>query len=489
MTLPRLGGILLTISVFLQAGHLAWSDKEPRTYVPERPPVVAGSFYSNSSAALLKEVTDLFRSAEGEVVTGEVRGLISPHAGYAYSGGVAAAGYAHLDGNVHRVILIGPSHHAYLEKPSIPAVRAYRTPLGSVPLDELAQTLERSALFETTPGAHGREHSLEVQLPFLQVRLGVFSIVPILIHHSNPAALAAALASHLNGTTVVVASSDLSHYHPYERALSMDHNCIEAILDMDLEKTAGCEACGKGAILTLMHLARLKGWTPHLISYKNSGDTGGGKDRVVGYTSIVFTDGKERQTGMERNDLPREDKLGLLKLARWAISAELIEGTEVVRPDMRSSALLEKRGCFVTLHKRGQLRGCIGCIEPVSSLVTCVEEHARSAAFRDPRFPPVTVEELEDIDIEISVLTVPRDLTFQDGKELKEQLEPDVHGVILSRGFRKSTFLPQVWKQLPDKEEFLRHLCVKGGMSGDAWKDPETNVQVYRAEVFGEKDT
>jgi AmmeMemoRadiSam system protein A len=319
------------------------------------------------------------------------------------------------------------------------------------------------------------------------MRLGAFSIVPILINHSKAAALAAALAPHLDGTTVVVASSDLSHYHPYERALSLDKTCVEAILNMDLEKTMMCNACGRNAILTLMHLARLKGWTPHLVDYKNSGDTGGGKDRVVGYTSIAFTDGKE--TGMERNDLPREEKLGLLKLARSAISAELIDRTEVLRPETRSSALLEKRGCFVTLHKRGQLRGCIGCIEPVSSLLTCVEEHARSAAFRDPRFPPVTVEELEDIDIEISVLTVPRDLTFQDGEELKEQLEPHVHGVILSRGFRKSTFLPQVWKQLPGKEEFLQHLCIKGGMAADAWKDPETNVQVYRAEAFGEKDT
>jgi AmmeMemoRadiSam system protein A len=250
---------------------------------------------------------------------------------------------------------------------------------------------------------------------------------------------------------------------------------------------ASCEACGKNAVLTLMHLAELKGWKSKLIDYKNSGDTAGDKRRVVGYTSIAYVDGKEMSATM-KDDLSSHDKEGLLTLARSAIAARLMEGVQVKRPALSSPAMLEERGCFVTLHKKGQLRGCIGSIEPVSPLVECVEDNAQSAAFRDPRFPELGQEELSEIDIEISVLTVPKPLVFKDGEDLKQQLKPLVHGVILSRGFKRSTFLPQVWKQLPEKEDFLKHLCLKAGMSSTAWKDTKTEVKTYEAEVFGEKD-
>ncbi len=188
------------------------------------------------------------------------------------------------------------------------------------------------------------------------------------------------------------------------------------------------------------------------------------------------------------SDLTDRDRNALLALARSAIEAELLEGKAPLRIKDPSPALKAKRGCFVTLHKKGTLRGCIGSIEPEASLVEGVEENALNAAFRDPRFPPLSRSELPETDIEISVLTPPRPLSFVDGKDLTSQLVPEVHGVILTRGWRRATFLPQVWKQLPQKESFLGNLCQKAGMEKDCWKDTHTIVKIYEAEYFSESD-
>jgi AmmeMemoRadiSam system protein A len=180
------------------------------------------------------------------------------------------------------------------------------------------------------------------------------------------------------------------------------------------------------------------------------------------------------------------DKDILLKLARSAIAAVLFKDLEVIRPKEASPALKEKRGCFVTLHKKGALRGCIGTIEPVRPLFSNVEENAVSSAFKDPRFPPVTPDELPEIEIEISILTVPKILEFDNGKDLLVKLKPGVHGVILSQDWRSATFLPQVWEQLPNKREFLENLCLKGGMKRNCWENSETVVKVYEVEHFSE---
>ncbi|MBW2037918.1 MAG: AmmeMemoRadiSam system protein B [Deltaproteobacteria bacterium] len=452
-----------------------------------RAPAAAGLFYPKDAAELRQMVQTLLKGASGLQVPGKIRGLVCPHAGYVYSGIVAAAGYRQIDPSIKRVILLGPSHHFPLKRPSIPRVTAYHTPLGDIPLAGFTSELRRLPLFKCIPEAHQREHSLEVQLPFLQVVLKDFEIVPVLTNAGDPKALAAALAPHVNENTLVVASSDLSHYYSYDTAIRLDRICTDAITRGSFSDMPLCQACGKQAILTLMHIARMKGWQAMLIDYKNSGDTAGGKDRVVGYASIGFADKKEI-SGKMKNSLSAQEKKALIRLARSAIEARLKKGTKVERPRAPSPALTANRGCFVTLHKDGRLRGCIGTIEPVSPLVECVERNAENAAFDDPRFPPLSEEELPDTDIEISVLSVPEALPFKNGEELKQKLQPRVHGVILSRGFHRATFLPQVWEELPDKERFLEHLCLKGGMPADAWKDPATSVQVYEAEVFGEKD-
>jgi AmmeMemoRadiSam system protein A len=181
-----------------------------------------------------------------------------------------------------------------------------------------------------------------------------------------------------------------------------------------------------------------------------------------------------------------EDKVALLKLARSAIEAALIKGMKVIRPEDLTASLKEKRGCFVTLHKDGALRGCIGTIEAIKPLVASVEENALNAAFRDPRFASLEEKELNNIHIEVSVLTVPRELPFRDEDDLKKKLKKGIHGVILSSSWHKATFLPQVWEQLPDVENFLGHLCIKAGMDKDCWKSKTTRVQTYEAEFFSE---
>jgi AmmeMemoRadiSam system protein A len=184
--------------------------------------------------------------------------------------------------------------------------------------------------------------------------------------------------------------------------------------------------------------------------------------------------------------LSEQEQRYLLRLARSVIEGKLREGRPEPAPADVSGVPAEKRGCFVTLHSGKALRGCIGTIEPVRPLVEAVVENAVSAAFRDPRFPPMTEKELAAISLEISVLTVPEAISFSGGDELKSLLKPGVHGVILEKGWRKSTFLPQVWEQLPDPEQFLGHLCQKAGLSADCWRESGVTVKTYEAFYFSE---
>lgn len=189
---------------------------------------------------------------------------------------------------------------------------------------------------------------------------------------------------------------------------------------------------------------------------------------------------------IEMSTLTKADKTFLVQFARSVIEEALEAGSRLATPEHSSDAIFDKRGCFVTLHKKGNLRGCIGTIEPEHALIQGIEENARNSAFRDPRFPPLKKDELAAIKVEVSVLTVPQELSFSDAEDLKAKLKPGVHGVILSRGWQRSTFLPQVWDQLPDKETFLNHLCQKAGLAKHCWQDPETVVEVYQAEYFSE---
>ena len=275
----------------------------------------------------------------------------------------------------------------------------------------------------------------------------------------------------------------MSHYHTYQAAKGLDDRCVKAICDVDIDAMATQEACGKLPILALLHLARQKGWKAQLLDYRNSGDVTGEKDRVVGYTAVAFY-------APAPENLAAAERKFLLELARKTLTSVTAGGSvpEVAAKDVPPK-LAEKKACFVTLTKSGALRGCIGHLMAMEPLHQAVAENARNAALRDPRFPPVQPDELDQIKIEISVLTEPQPLPFSSPDDLLSKLHPNEDGVLLHIGPRTATFLPQVWAQIPDKVEFLSHLSQKAGCEPSAWRGKDVSVSIYHVECFEEEHT
>ena len=324
--------------------------------------------------------------------------------------------------------------------------------------------------------------SVEVQIPFLQRVAPQAKIVPMVLGEVDPERVAKALAAVLDDKTIVVASSDLSHYHPYDAAKELDNRCVRAVCAMNPDDMKGQEACGKTPILALMDLAKIKGWKAELLDYRNSGDVTGEKDRVVGYAAIAFVQ-PETQT------FDASERKTLLELARRTLTTVAANpaspGPELDLATV-SPKLAEKRACFVTLTKNGVLRGCIGHILPKEALCQAVIDNARSAALMDPRFNPVRPDEVAGIKIEISVLSEPQPLAFSSPEDLLSKLKPHQDGVVLRIGGRAATFLPQVWEQIADKVQFLDHLAEKAGCPPGAWRGPDTSVSIYHVECFQE---
>jgi AmmeMemoRadiSam system protein A len=503
-----------------QAGPGASSDaKQGKPSEKVRGPAVAGLFYPRHEKDLAKQVDEFLAEVKAEPIK-HLRALICPHAGYPFSGPTAAVAYKQLEGRDFKtVILLGPSHYAAFTGAAVTDAEAYETPLGLIPVSPKAAELGKIKPFVINPPcdvqrpswwrqspkelpAFGEdkpdswEHSLEVQLPFLQRTLKKFSIVPVVFGRVEPQAAAKALEKFLDDRTLLVISSDLSHYHPYETAKKLDLNCVRSICDLNVDWMMQQEACGELPILTLMEIAKQKGWKAKLLDYRNSGDTSGEKAAVVGYAAIAFykpegkeTPALEKPAEAAGQEYTAGERKFLLELARKTIT-RAANGDKLPTVDKAeiSEKLRQTRACFVTLTKKGELRGCIGSIFPQEPLYEAVISRARAAALEDPRFTPVRPEELKDIEIEISVLSIPRPLEFKSPEELLEKLRPGVDGVVLRVGLRTSTFLPQVWEQLPDKELFLNHLAEKAGLSASAWRQAETTVLTYQVEAFKESE-
>ncbi len=528
---PPWGKVLLASTLVLagwpgRAGTTAVTNQSPaatRAAAPHnvRQPAVAGLFYPKDPKTLANTVDRCLAAAPTNAVAG-VRALICPHAGYEYSGPVAAYAYKRIAGGSYdTVIILAPSHYALFQGVSVPATDAYETPLGQVPVSEQARQLAQQPPFvleprclvqrpawsavaskpsppagEDTPETW--EHSVEVQVPFLQRTLKQFKILPLMFGQADPAAVARALAPLVGDKTLVIASSDLSHYHPYQEARTLDGQTVKWICSLDLARLQAPEAegsaCGRMPILTLLHLAKLKGWTPQLLDYRNSGDTAGDKSRVVGYCAVAFTSAAGTTTSDKAPTAPQPaaqfnpaERQFLLELARRTLT-RVTAGRDLpeIKSDTVPAPCRAAKGCFVTLTKAGELRGCIGNILPAGPLYQAIMDNVRNAALRDPRFPPVTAEEAAKIHIEISVLTVPEPLAFASPDDLLARLQPHRDGVVLRIGGRGATFLPQVWEQLPDKAEFLSHLAAKAGCPPSAWRGKDVSVSLYHAEAFAE---
>lgn len=445
-----------------------------------RPPAVAGMFYPSDPVNLRSSIEALLSMAPMPSAR-QPKALIVPHAGYIYSGATAASAYAMVApwGKViKRVVLLGPTHRVPVQGIAMPESSSFNTPLGDVPVD--LDALSEIAGLPQVLGSelvHAQEHSLEVHLPFLQCILEDFSVVPLAVGNSPPEAVAEVIDKLWGGPeTLIVVSTDLSHYQAYAQAKMMDEDTCRRILDFDAHLHTK-QACGAYPVNGLLVAALRHRLEPELLSLCNSGDTAGDKERVVGYAAFAFTPPRPPKP---RSELGRT----LIKLARSAIAGQLGKPSSVVVVNLPE--LAKSGATFVTLSQNGKLRGCIGSLLAHRSLQEDVQANAIAAAFRDPRFPPLSPEELPYTRIEVSLLTPPEPIHFKDEADALAQLRPGVDGVIFTAGPHRSTFLPQVWEQLPKTRLFMEHLKVKAGLPADYWAE-DVQLERYRVDKWKEE--
>jgi AmmeMemoRadiSam system protein B/AmmeMemoRadiSam system protein A len=477
-----------------------------------RPAGVAGGFYPADPKELTQMIDGLLAHNTVPQVQGPLVALVCPHAGYVFTGPVAAACFAQLKGRKYtRVIVIAPSHYVNFPFSSIYDGDAYATPLGNVPVDKdfRAKLAKLSSGIKISDRGHVKEaenaeHALEVQLPWLQRTLGEFKLVPIIMgdqNYSLERALGRALAKALlaetpeaRAQTLIVVSSDLSHYHPYDYANNVDHQTLQAIADWDylsLSRNFAMwergmqtwEACGGGPIVAGMIAAEgLGAKHAQILKYANSGDATGDKSRVVGYGAVAIT----RESAAEAKKsaeftLTGREKNALMKIARASVETRVRDRKIYLVGATGFPRLEEARGAFVTLKEHGELRGCIGYITPIKSLAETVRDVAAYAAVEDTRFPPVTTQELPLLEYEVSVMSPLRRVL--DIKEIKV----GKHGLIMKQGDIEGILLPQVpVEEKWDRDTFIEETCLKAGLPRQAWKDDDTDIFMFTALVFGE---
>lgn len=440
---------------------------------------VSGAFYPSDPTILAGDVTRFLDSAEtspAEEGAPAPKAVIAPHAGYIYSGATAARVFSRLRAgrrDIRRVILFGPSHRVAFPGLAVSSAEYFETPLGHVPLDRRAIAgLLRLRGVVTLDAAHAQEHSLEVQLPFLQTVLDDFALVPVVVGDASPELVAAAMEILWGGPeTLMVVSSDLSHYHDYERARRMDLETSRAIERLDLGSIGYDQACGRIPIAGLLLEARRHGLAAQTVELCNSGDTAGPRDRVVGYGGWIFRpEGAAAGFADETTAgaLLRKHAPSMLALARQSISARL-NGQTAPRPQDLPPLLNTPGACFVTLKLRGELRGCIGSAVAWRPLADDILDNAAAAAFRDPRFVPLTSAEWTDVDLSLSILTPPEPMSFTDEAALLAQMRPGVDGLIIEDGTHRALFLPSVWEMLPTPSQFLGQLKRKAGLTETHW--------------------
>ena len=437
-----------------------------KTPAKVKPPNVAGVFYPHDAAALRREVDAHIGRARA--VGPAPKALIAPHAGYRYSGPVAASAYARLTSRAHairRVVLLGPTHYHPIHGVAVSGAESFETPLGRVPVDvsSIGRALE-FVFVQRLDTAFEREHSLEVHLPFLSRVLPRFSVVPLLVGEADPADIDSLLEALWGGPeTAIVVSSDLSHYLDYEAARRLDAKTSEAIVALRHEAVGYEQACGRHAVNGLLHLAKRRGLEASALDVRNSGDTSGSRGRVVGYGAYGFFE-------------PAPDALGpgarrrLLDIAARSIRHGLEHGRGCdVDLDRLAPELGERRATFVTLEANGRLRGCIGSLAATRALAADVAHNAHAAALADPRFPPVEAEEIDGLGVKISVLSPHVPIHADSEADLVRTLRPGIDGLVINDGDKRATFLPSVWGGIAEPERFVRELARKAGWPAGHW--------------------
>jgi AmmeMemoRadiSam system protein B/AmmeMemoRadiSam system protein A len=467
-----------------------------------RQAAVAGSFYPSDPKELSAMMDGFLAKVSEPQITDPILAVVAPHAGYQYSGPTAAYTYAQLKGHKYaRVVVIAPSHYEAFDFSSVYEGDAYATPLGNVPVDKaFAQKLVKmSSTMKLSSQGHdptsaGGEHAVEVQLPWLQKVLGNFEVVPIVMgdqSYENSRALGVALAKLIKkegGETLVLASSDLSHYHTYDDAVTIDHKTLNALQAWDYFSMSRnfqarvWEACGGAPIVAAMIYAERMGANQaRVLKYENSGDVTGDHSRVVGYSADIFVKAEVKKAVETPFSLTEAEKSDLLALARKSVEYVVQNRYAYEPPASTSETLNQERGAFTTLKESGELRGCIGYTSAAKPLYITVRDTATLAAMRDPRFPPVTASELPKLEYEISVLSPLRRVTDV------QQIKVGEHGLLMKNGDSEGLLLPQVpVEQRWDRHTFLEQTCAKAGMPFTCWMDDNTDIFSFTAVVFGE---
>jgi len=484
--------IILTICMLTAMSPSAFSESNIKQ------PNVSGQFYEADPSRLSAEINRFLSKATVTPYARHIDIVIVPHAGYMYSGGVAAYGFKAASQNKYKtIVILAPSHYVDFDGISVGLQEGFQTPLGTVRVDQdFAKKLVASSdkvYFE--PQAFEREHSLEVEIPFLQKTFQDFQIVPVVMGHPPVQALKefASGLNHVMGSrkdVLIVVSTDLSHYHDDGTARKMDQHAVEAVKGLEIEQIwkechlRSMEMCGFIPVTAALIYAKQRGLdTVDVLKMANSGDVSGDRERVVGYSSMVIYD-KNQKIESAKGSLSLGQKKRLIEIAKETMT-QYVNTKKVLDVKESDPRLSEVEGAFVTIHKQGQLRGCIGNIIGRGPLYLTVRDMAIAAASEDPRFTPVKKEELKDLEVEVSVLSKPHRIKSVD------EIELGVHGVIVSGGtFNSGVFLPQVAESTGwSKEEFLSQLCAqKAHLPPDAWKDPKTKIQVFTAKVFWEKE-
>lgn len=479
-----------TLEDLLGANHSYINDfEEPIKEDPSiRKPAVAGIFYSSDKKILDENVAHYIK----ETISSDVQPsmIIVPHAGYEYSGEIAGRAYSLLRPYaraIKRVIIVGPSHFEELYGIALSSKSYFRTPLGNIPVDvatvrEIVSKNSKAKIFDK---AHEREHSIEVQLPFLQKSLRKFKIVPIAYGDISPEELATILAPYIQKKdTLIVFSADLSHYYDYHTATDIDAYSNSLILrnEADIPDDFSCGAAGINSALIL---AKKNNLAPKTINLKNSGDIIGKMDSVVGYGSWSFTEstGEETKRGIEEEveslkNFVKTYKKELISIVTISLE-DAANGYGVYKPsrDEYSNKMFDKGASFVTLTKNGELRGCIGTIVPNVSIAQDVSNSAYAAAMNDKRFGKLDFSELKEIDFSISLLTSLERIRYLDENDLISQIEYGLDGLLIIDGNRQGLLLPSVWRQVSNREDFLKELKLKAGISPVYWSN---KIKVYR---------
>ena len=444
---------------------------------------VAGMFYPANPAELAAGVDSSLAKAAPPALS--PKAVIAPHAGHIYSGDIAGAAYhllARRKNEIKRVILLGPNHRMPVRGMALSPADSWNTPFGPLPVDRAARdALARRQGVAVTPAPFLGEHSLEVHLPFIHRALGDVEILPVLVGESPSDHVSSMLEMLWGGPeTAIIVSSDLSHFHDYETCKTKDEETASGIERLQPAICVGDRACGYHAIHGLLDQAQRRDLRVTALDVRNSGDTRGARDRVVGYGSFAFEYAHTAQ-------LDSGTRRTLIDLAREVVKQAALRNGQAPRLNIKGTLprpLLAQRATFVTLTIANQLRGCRGSLIPHRSLLFDVADNAWKSGFGDPRFPPLSAEELERLEVHISILSTPRRIPCQNEADLVRALRPDIDGLIIRDGGRQGLLLPSVWDQIHEPAEFVRQLKRKAGMPPDHWSEA---FEAYRfgTESFG----